>query len=126
MKGSPGYVALVLDWDTQIALRGLSLYPNEYSTHVTMAYRPTPEVYAKYQPLMGQVLEFEIPYCAIDGKAQAAAVLDVPSENKIPHITMSCVEGVKPSHSNQMLADPEVRLAALGLRGRGRVMWIDC
>lgn len=131
MKGAPGLIGLVLDQETSQKLREICFFPNEHCKHVTMAYRPTPDIYAKYQPLIGQDIDFEIVECFFDTKGQAVTVSGVPSEKEFPHITISTDDGVMPSYSNELIARltaqdprPEERRVGLGLRGRGTVMWV--
>jgi hypothetical protein len=38
-----------------------------------------------------------------DEKGQAVLVEGFPSENKHPHITISCIEGVPPKYSNELV-----------------------
>jgi len=123
MKGAQGYVALVLDEETKAKLLSLVILPEVYCTHVTMAYRPKPEVYAKYQPLLGKDFDFEITGIRYDGIGQCARVTGVPTENEVAHITMSCDRGVKPSHSKELMQDPKVREVFANLKGRGTVQW---
>lgn len=128
-KRMPGYVALVLDQDTQEDVRNWASLPNLHATHVTMAFRPTREVYDRYTPLIGKTIEFRITgFCHSDA-VEALVVEGVPSENVVPHITVATAEGVPPSRSNEALAsfkpDPEFEtLYDDGFRGRGTVKFI--
>lgn len=121
MKGPPILVAAVLDQATSEMLRGLTLHENEYCHHVTMAYRPSPEVFAKYEHLIGRTIEFRIVNSFLDCNGQAATVNGVPSENAVPHITMGCSIGVQPSYSNKLLANQAARRTPLNLNGKATV-----
>lgn len=126
MKGAPGYVACVLDEETQRFLRGLSIFSVVRASHVTMAYRPTPDVYRRYSPMLGQEIEFDMTAVHMDENCQAVVVTGVPSEKEIPHVTISHHEGVPSSHSNVMLVQPStVRNFASPVRGRGVVRWVQ-
>lgn len=126
MKGAPGLIAVVLDEDTKAALRDFVLHPHQYCEHVTMAYRPEPDTYNKYKDMMGQVIEFTIPAIFHDECGEAAVVEGVMSENEVPHITISCAEGVKPSYSNRMFKNPNAAIFQLQRQvvGRGTVQWV--
>ena len=81
MKGAPGYVALVLDEKTRQRLTSIAIFKTVRATHVTMAYRPAPDVYSKYVPLLGKFMDFEILGVYFDDCCQAAAIDGVPTEN---------------------------------------------
>lgn len=121
MKGSPTLVAVVLSPETAAALRGLAVHPNVFCQHVTMAYRPTPDVYAKYASFIGHELEFDIVALALDANGQAVVVDGVPSEKEVPHITISCADGIKSSYSNTLFTNYERKEIPTRLRGRGVV-----
>ena len=126
MKGCPGLIAVKLDAATQELVRKFATYPNVYCQHVTMAYRPTPGIYAKYAPLMGQRIEFDLATLFHDDLGQAVAVHGVPSEKAVPHITVSVADGVPPSYSNTLLQRPEAEqvFTLMGQRGAGVVSYI--
>ena len=125
MKGAPGLIAVVLDNETAEHLRNLAIHSNVFCKHVTMAYRPKPDVYSKYASLMGQEVEFDIVYEAFDSYGQTVAVKGVPSENAVPHITISCADGVPPAYSNKLLDKPEPYKGPVPIcRGRGVVEFV--
>jgi hypothetical protein len=124
MKGAPGLIGVKLDNATAEHLRKWAIYPNVFCGHVTMAYRPTPDVYAKYAPMLGKRIEFDITSMFQDDLGQAVAVHGVQSEKEVPHITVSMADGVKPSYSNVLLARPEASIYPFLKRGAGIVEFI--
>lgn len=117
----PKMVAAVLDDETANFLKGLAVHQNVFCHHVTMAYQPSPEVYAKYQHLIGTTIEFDCRWSVRDHKGQATFVDGVPSEKKVPHITISCADGVEPVYSNQLFNNPQRRYTTLRFRGKATV-----
>jgi Fungal tRNA ligase phosphodiesterase domain len=102
-----GYIAAVLDDDFAENLARKAEFKNVFCKHVTMAYNPSDEVFNKYAPLLGGVIVMSTTrMCKGDG-CQAVVVRGVPSENEVPHITISCADGVKPATSNAMLRNPK-------------------
>lgn len=126
MKGMPGLICVVLDEGTALTLRGFTARDNVKCQHVTMAYRPTPEVYAKYEELLGQTIEFELDTIVCDDKAQVVTVKGVPSENEVPHITMSVACGMQSSYSNTLLVSQDTARwdVSLKLPGKGTVQFV--
>jgi len=73
-------------------------------THMTIAFNPPMERFEqKYQPIIGQPVALRVVGQAQDEKGQAV-VVEAMSENRIPHITISCASGIGPVYSNQLLA----------------------
>ena len=72
-----------------------------YADHVTLAYKPSPEVLLKYQPHVGERIQIPVTAEVSDAKGQAVLV-GAESENEHPHCTISCVEGVPPVYSNEL------------------------
>ena len=72
-----------------------------YAHHVTLAYKPSPEVLAKYQPMAGERIQLPVTAEVSDDKGQAVLV-GADSENEYPHCTISCAEGVRPVYSNEL------------------------
>ena len=52
---------------------------------------------------MGRKTKLKIIGRAYDEKGDALLVEDIKSENKYPHITLSCAEGVKPVYSHELI-----------------------
>jgi hypothetical protein len=76
--------------------------------HVTLAFRPTPDVRQAMEALVGLEVDVRVSCCAADGKAAALVVADMsPSSvfaaNKYPHITLATGGNVSSRYSNDML-----------------------
>jgi hypothetical protein len=104
-----GYIAAVISKRAAKKLRSFAIHSKIFCHHVTIAYAPTDEIYAKYAHLVGKRIAFTITGICSNNKGQAAAVRDVPSENHHPHITISCAVGVPPVYSNDLLSGKRVR-----------------
>jgi len=72
--------------------------------HMTISFNPPAERYLHYyKQAVGERMPLEVVGQAADDKAQAV-VLRAESENKIPHITISCASGVNARYSNDLVA----------------------
>lgn len=102
------FVSAVLTPDSQRRLLEAvpPVHPRVYAHHVTMAFKPEPEVLAKYQQMAGQRVRIPVTAYAVDDKAQAVLV-GADSENEFPHITISVAEGVSPVYSNELMANAD-------------------
>lgn len=101
----PGYIAAVLDEASSAALRKLAVHPDVYCHHVTLAYRPTQEVWEKYVGMVMTRVELIAVGMKRDEKGQAVLIEGIRSENAHPHVTVSCAGGVRPNYSNELLRD---------------------
>lgn len=114
LENSIVYNAIVL---TEASIHRLkAMFPpkheNEFYHHVTINFGKK-----EFPQNHGEELTFEIVGYAEDEKGQAA-VVNAPSENEIPHITLTCADGVKPSYSNKLLQKGYKQLKGrLPLRG---------
>lgn len=125
-KGCPGLIGLVLDEAIATRLKGLTLHPNVKCHHITMAYRPDPDTYSKYAPLIGQRIEFDIDTLVQDDLGQAVTVSGVPSEKPVPHITLSVADGVHSNYSNTLVINPHASVSRMyGVRGAGKVEFVS-
>lgn len=99
------FVSAVLTPESRSRLlaRVPAVHGTVYAHHVTMAYNPDPALLARYQRSEGQHIRIKVTGMAQDEKGQAVLV-EALSENKHPHITISCAEGVEPVYSNELLA----------------------
>jgi len=99
------FVSAVLTPESQRRLleRVPPVHPRVYAHHVTLAFKPEPEVLERYRQLEGQRLRVPVTAVCVDDKAQAVLV-GVDSENEYPHITISVTEGTPPAYSNELLA----------------------
>lgn len=111
-----GYLAAILTEDSQKKLASLAVHPEIYAHHITIAFKPTEEIWKKYEDMIGQELEVEIIGIAEDENCQAALVFGCPSENENPHITISCQPGIKPVYSNDLLNKVAVEPHEMTLR----------
>jgi hypothetical protein len=116
----------VLDEASAANLKALASHPVVYCDHATIAFRPKPEVYAKYEGLVDRYLTLRTIGIAKDESGQAVALDGLPSENDQPHITISCADGVKPKYSNELLrrAHEADEISPLEMKLRARVQFI--
>src|SRR5262245_45895093 len=104
MKGAPGIIALVLDEETREQLKTLAVHRKVYCHHITLAYKPTPEVSAKYEKYIGKTIGVAFGRVFLDTRGQAIEVLYLLSQNAVSHVTISCEEGTPPAYSNTLLS----------------------
>jgi hypothetical protein len=101
-------------------------HDNIYGEHVTVIFKPTREQLKdmKDLKLLGKKFDINVTGYAKNKMGQAVKV-DVPgavfSEGRIPHITISTAEGIKPVYSTELLQTEEVEpVSDLTLSG---IMW---
>lgn len=94
------YNAVRLDKDSMNLLKKKfpPTHPNEFYHHMTIDF-----AVKKYPLDIGQKVSLNVIGYGEDEFAQAVVVTGFHSTNKIPHITLSTAEGVKPVYSNKML-----------------------
>ena len=99
-----GYLAVVLTPEsrTELLQQVPAKHANVFAHHLTIAFKPDESVYSKYANLVGETTKMTITGEASDEQGQAVLV-EGPSENPNPHITISCAPGVKPAYSNTLL-----------------------
>jgi tRNA nucleotidyltransferase/poly(A) polymerase len=102
------YAAVFLDDESREALLAWwqehmpPLLPKLYAHHMTIAFKPSPEVLVLLP--IGAPTALHVVGWGYDGQAQAVVVqADIPSANPVPHVTVATADGVSPSHSNEML-----------------------
>lgn len=90
------------------------IHPNVYVDHVTLQFKPSPIDVMKmdhWTDNHGEHTEIIVTHIISNAKAQVARI-NIPqnyehgfpiSEKQIPHMTISCAEGVSPSYSNTLL-----------------------
>jgi tRNA nucleotidyltransferase/poly(A) polymerase len=84
---------------------GHVLLPKLYAHHMTIAFKPSPEVLGLLP--IGEPATVHVVGWGDDGQAQAVVVrADIPSANPVPHVTVATAEGVSPAHSNALLSEP--------------------
>jgi hypothetical protein len=112
------YVAAVLTEKSRQELisKVTPVHPNVVAHHVTMAFNPTKQEFDTfYASYIGRTIPVTIVGVAQDDKAQAVTVLDVPSNNKNPHITLSLADKVPAKYSNELLEKATVTPISLKL-----------
>lgn len=95
------------------------LLPKTFCHHMTVAFRPKDGL---GDLVVGQEVELKVVAVAGDDKGQAVEVVGFDSNNAVPHITISCAEGVSPVYSNELLA---ARIAVEGPTLKGVVGYFD-
>ncbi len=98
-------MAVVLDEKSVNSLKEVipPIHKKLFYHHMTIAYMPSDIIYKKYEDRIGKHVELNITGFCFDDKGQAAIVETNLSENKVPHITLSCEENTKPVYSNNLL-----------------------
>jgi len=101
------YVAAVLPAEEKARLleRFPPVHMRQFGHHCTLAFRPKGDhpVLAR----LGEELELRVDAHARDTLGQAVTVPGAPSDNVVPHITISCAGDTQPVYSNQLLAEAE-------------------
>ncbi len=109
------YNAIVLTDDSVKLLKEWfpPIHQNEYYHHMTINFGVK-----KFPDNLGEIVSFRVIGENHDDKGQAV-VVDSESDNPIPHITLSCADGVKPVYSNKLLENgyDKVRSTKLILKG---------
>jgi hypothetical protein len=95
------------------------LLPKTFCHHMTIAFRPKDGL---GDLVVGQEVELKVVAVAHNDRGQAVEVVGFDSNNDVPHITISCAEGVSPVYSNELLA---ARVAVEGPTLRGVVGYFD-
>ena len=100
------------------------VHPNEFYHHMTINFGVK-----EYPETLGETVELTVVGYKEDESAQAVVVTGISSKNKIPHITLSTAEGVKPVYSNQMLQDGFEQIEPFKITGTvssfTRNGWVD-
>ena len=77
------------------------IHKNVYADHCTINYKPKDLSNLN----LGRKSKLKIVARVFNQKGDALLVEDLKSENKFPHITISCAESIPPMYSNQMLEE---------------------
>lgn len=108
VQPKPVYTAIFLDETSKEALLTAfpPIHPKVFGHHVTLVFKPGPEVVKAFEPYLEKVVEFEVVGEASDDKGQAVKVtLPAPYYGLAPgqmhHVTISCVSS--PVYSNDLL-----------------------
>jgi len=119
-----GYIAAVISNSCAQRLRRAARYERTFCHHITMAYRPSKKIFAKYAAFIGKRVLFEVLELVTDENGQAVRVSGVPCENKHPHITVSCAPGIEPVYSNRLLARRNASTHRLTFSGVATIQFI--
>jgi len=82
------------------------IHENVYFHHCTVAYKPSAEKIEQYKPKLGKVFKLNVNGFVLTNEIAVLMIDNVkglPIENRHPHITVSCAEGIKPFYSNEVL-----------------------
>lgn len=98
-------IQIILDGSSRAQLLSSfpPMHPNVFAHHITVAFKPSVEQAARLAEECGREVDINIAGEASDENCQAVLVSGVDSNNKMPHITISCADGVKPVYSNELL-----------------------
>lgn len=121
-----GYLAVVLTPRSRNEL--LRLVPAKHEDviahHMTIAFKPGDDILKKYKPLVGKKIKLVVLGAASDEKGQAVLV-NGPSENPHPHITISCAPGVEAKYSNELLSRGWRRTKPFNVYGQVQFVPLD-
>lgn len=79
-------------------------HPNIYAEHMTIVFNPTEEQNKAFMEQIGMPKTLTVTGIKCDDKCDAVVVTGERRLNGgIPHITISCADGVKPFYSNKLL-----------------------
>jgi hypothetical protein len=101
------YTAIFLDELSQkILLKAFPpIHPKVFGHHVTLAFRPSAELVAKFAPQLGNVVDFVVVREMFDDKGQAVKVTLPAFYDQFGaqrhHVTISCVGS--PVYSNELM-----------------------
>jgi hypothetical protein len=125
VQPKPVYTAIFLDEPSKDALLKAfpPIHPKVFGHHVTLAFKPGPELIKAFEPLLEKVVEFEVVGEASDDKGQAVKVTlpepyNAPSLGQLHHVTISCVSS--PVYSNELLKKGWGVVAPIRLKGTVR------
>ena len=117
----PIYTAIFLDEESKETLLKAfpPIHPKVFGHHVTLAFKPSPELVNAYAPYLGHEVVFEVVGEAADAMGQAVKVT-VPKPYgdlwpQVHHVTISCVG--TPVYSNQLLALGWETISPIKLKG---------
>ena len=110
MSKVPVYTAIFLDGVSRETLLKAfpPIHPKVLGHHVTLVFKPSPQVLEDLQPYLEKEAVFEIVGYATDSRGQALKVT-VPEAlrigGQVHHLTLSCAEGTSPVYSNALLRE---------------------
>lgn len=103
------WAALLTDKSKEKLLNRIQPVHSEvYAEHSTLLYKPSNSDNAKFENMLGKIIVFDVIGYVLDDKGQAAIVSGIErADNKTPHITISCIDGVKPFYSNSLIQNAQ-------------------
>tara|TARA_B100001029_G_scaffold177241_1_gene181554 strand:- start:4333 stop:4791 length:459 start_codon:yes stop_codon:yes gene_type:complete len=105
-----GYFALALDAKSRDELKKYAIHSNVKNDHVTIAYMPSEKSSKLLSKKLNKQFKIKTNELMSDDNIQAVTV-NLSGIQRIddgqPHITISHVNGVKPSLSNKMILKPQ-------------------
>jgi hypothetical protein len=106
--------AVVLDEASvrELNSRYPGIYPNHFSHHMTIDFGKD-----YYPDNLGQEVTMTVDGYAKDDNAEAVHISGANSDNANPHITISTNSGIKPSYSNQLMANGYEKIQPFMLKG---------
>jgi hypothetical protein len=112
------FVSLVLTPHSQAILKRIvpPAHPEVHAHHMTMAYKPALHRLEHFHEKAGERLRIKVVGLAQDDRGQAVLV-NGPSDNQYPHVTISCADGVEAKYSNELLARGAKKIKPFWLDG---------
>lgn len=127
-KPVEAYIALVLNKQSIKDLKEMfpAKHKNTFYHYMTIVYKPNKVLYDKYEKYINEDLTLKVTGHCFDEKGQVVILDSKLSENEVPHITLSCVEGVSPVYSNELLKSRKnYEEADLNISGKVHVIPIE-
>ena len=102
-----GYIGLKVDKDIEWVKKHFpfAVLDKEFFHHLTVWFKPPIEAIEEFKPLIGNTYSVCIEgYYADEDINCLVCKVDLPVQNAVPHITVSCRKGVSPAYSNKVLS----------------------
>lgn len=100
------YWAVLLDETSKERLLAFipPIHPNIYAEHITLSFAPSELQNKKWSWLAGKKIRLKAQDYFEDEQGQAVSVSGTHRDDRqMPHITISCADGVKPVYSNELI-----------------------
>jgi len=121
------YISLVLDKQSEALLRNniAQKHKNSFYHHMTVIYNLDKKDFKTYKNYIGTQSSIKTKGVCFDEKGQAALVKAKLCEAEFPHITLSCIDGIGPFYSNELLKNnTNYTSIALSLSGTIKLTFI--
>ncbi len=104
-----GFIAINLDQKSVEMLKENfpPRHKKEFYHHLTIAFKPTEELYQTFEPYFGSEVELPVIGEVFDHDGQAVLVECDLSTNEAPHITLSCADRIPPNYANALAEEKE-------------------